>query len=75
MKKPNIVFIMADQMTAKALPFYGHSVVKATTLSRLAREGVVFENTYCNSPLCGPSRTSMMTGLLPSMLDRKATPP
>jgi len=66
MNKPNIVFIMADQMTAKALPFYGHSVVKATTLSRLAREGVVFENTYCNSPLCGPSRTSMMTGLLPS---------
>ena len=66
MKKPNIVFVMADQMTAKALPFYGHSVVKAPTLSRLAEEGVVFENAYCNSPLCGPSRTSMMTGLLPS---------
>ena len=57
---------MADQMSAKALPFYGHPVVKAPTLSRLAEEGVVFENAYCNSPLCGPSRTSMMTGLLPS---------
>ena len=66
MEKPNIVFVMADQMTAKALPFYGHSVVKAPTLSRLAKEGIVFENAYCNSPLCGPSRTSMMTGLLPS---------
>lgn len=53
-------------MSAKALPFYGHPVVKAPTLSRLAKEGVVFENAYCNSPLCGPSRTSMMTGLLPS---------
>lgn len=66
MQKPNIVFIMADQMSAKALPFYGHPVVQAATLSRLAREGVVFENAYCNSPLCGPSRTSMMSGLLPS---------
>ena len=53
-------------MSAKALPFYGHPVVKAPTLSRLAEEGVLFENAYCNSPLCGPSRTSMMTGLLPS---------
>ena len=66
MEKPNILFIMADQMSAKALPFYGHPVVKAPTLSRLAEEGVLFENAYCNSPLCGPSRTSMMTGLLPS---------
>ena len=66
MKKPNIVFVMADQLSAKALPFYGHPVVKASTLSRLAAEGVVFENAYCNSPLCGPSRTSMMSGLLPS---------
>ena len=66
MEKPNIVFVMPDQLTAKALPFYGHAVVKAPTLSRLAEEGVVFENAYCNSPLCGPSRTSMMTGLLPS---------
>ena len=65
MEKPNIVFVMADQMTAKALPFYGHSVVKAPTLLRLAEEGVVFENAYCNSPLCGLFRTSMMTGLLP----------
>ncbi len=66
MRQPNIVFVMADQMSAKALPFHGHGVVKAPTLSRLAREGVVFENAYCNSPLCGPSRLSMMSGRLPS---------
>lgn len=64
--RPNILFVMADQMSAKALPMYGHPVVKARTLSRLASEGVVFENAYCNSPLCGPSRASMMTGQLPS---------
>ena len=65
MAKPNIVFIMADQMSAKALPDYGHKVVKTPALSRLATEGVLFENCYCNSPLCGPSRLSMMSGLLP----------
>ncbi|MDA9939277.1 hypothetical protein N9C37_02225, partial [Planktomarina temperata] len=40
MKQPNIVFVMADQLSAKALPFYGHKVVKAPAMSRLAREGV-----------------------------------
>lgn len=66
MDRQNIVFVMADQMSAKAMPFHGHRVVKARTLSRLAREGAVFDTAYCNSPLCGPSRLSMMSGLLPS---------
>ena len=66
MDRPNIVFVMADQMSGMAMPFHGHPVVRAPALSQMAREGVVFENAYCNSPLCGPSRTSMMTGQLPS---------
>ena len=66
MSKPNILFIMADQMSAKAMPMYGHKNVKTPALSRLADEGVVFENAYCNSPLCGPSRLSMMSGRLPA---------
>ncbi len=65
MQKPNTLFIMADQMSAKALPIYGHKVVRTPAISRLAEEGVVFKNAYCNSPLCGPSRLSMMSGLLP----------
>ena len=65
MKQPNILLVMADQMSAKALPMYGHKVVRTPALSRLAEEGVVFETAYCNSPLCGPSRLSMMAGLLP----------
>ncbi len=65
MERPNILFIMADQMSAKALSAYGHQVTKTPAIDRLASEGVVFENAYCNSPLCGPSRLSMMSGLLP----------
>ena len=44
MKQPNFLFIMADQMAAPALPFYGHPVVQTPHLSRLAENGVVF---YC----------------------------
>ncbi len=67
-ERPNILCIMADQLTAPAMPFYGHPIVKAPHLSALAEEGVVFENAYCNSPLCAPSRFSMLTGKLPSRI-------
>lgn len=59
---------MADQMAAPALPFYGHPLVQAPYLSRLAREGVVFDAAYCPSPLCAPSRAGTMTGQLPSRI-------
>ena len=61
-KAPNIVVIQADQMTAFALSIYGHSLVKTPHIDRLAQQGTVFENAYCNFPLCVPSRTSMMAG-------------
>lgn len=64
--KPNILFIMADQLAARYLPMYGHSLVKTPHLSRLAAEGVVFENCYSSSPLCAPARATIMNGLLPS---------
>jgi choline-sulfatase len=68
MKKPNFLFIMADQMAAPALPMYGHPVVQTPHLSLLAENGVVFDNAYCNSPLCAPSRFSMLSGQLPSRI-------
>ncbi|MDJ0943047.1 MAG: choline-sulfatase [Kiloniellales bacterium] len=63
---PNIVFIMADQLAAPALPAYGHRTVKAPHIQGLAERGVVFDAAYCNSPLCAPSRFSMLSGRLPS---------
>ncbi|MEE8532663.1 MAG: choline-sulfatase [Alphaproteobacteria bacterium] len=67
-KLPNILFVMADQLAAPALPAYGHGVVKAPHLDALAAGGVVFDNAYCNSPLCAPSRFSMFAGLLASRI-------
>ena len=67
-RQPNILLVMADQLSAFALPCYGHPVVKAPHIMRLAAEGVLFENAYCNSPLCAPSRYSMLAGRLPSRI-------
>lgn len=67
-EKPNILFIQADQLTPFALPFYGHSLVKTPHLDKLAKEGVIFDSAYCNSPLCAPSRFSMLSGQLASRI-------
>ncbi|KAL1991111.1 hypothetical protein VTN49DRAFT_5615 [Thermomyces lanuginosus] len=68
-KKPNILYIMADQMAAPLLSFHDKSSpIKTPNLQRLADEGVVFDNAYCNSPLCAPSRFVMVTGQLPSKI-------
>ena len=66
MKNPNILFIQVDQLAASALSAYGNGFVKTPALDRLAQDGVVFENAYCNFPLCAPSRFSMATGRLAS---------
>jgi len=61
-KRLNVLFLMADQLAAPFLPAYGQKVVKSPHIDRLAGEGVVFDNFYCASPLCAPSRFTMMAG-------------
>jgi choline-sulfatase len=61
-KRPNVLLIMADQMTPYALRAYGNSAALTPHIDRLAERGVLFENMYCNSPLCTPSRMSMLSG-------------
>ena len=62
--QPNILVIMVDELAPQALSCYGHPVVKSPNIDRLANSGVVFDNAYCNSPLCTPSRASFMSGQL-----------
>ncbi|TLY87739.1 MAG: choline-sulfatase [Gammaproteobacteria bacterium] len=66
--RPNLLILMADQLTAGALPAYGGKVAKTPHLDELADAGVVFESFYCNSPLCAPSRCSWLAGQLPSKI-------
>lgn len=65
-EQPNILIVMADQLTPGVLPAYGNRVAKTPHLDALARDGAVFERAYCNSPLCAPSRMVLMSGRLPS---------
>ena len=66
--QPNIQFIQADQMTVFALKHYGNPLVRTPNIDRLAANGVVFENGYCNNPICASSRFSMMSGQLSSKI-------
>ena len=62
-KGPNILILQADQLAAPALGLYG-GFAHTPHLEALAGDGTVFENAYCNYPLCAPSRFSMLTGQL-----------
>jgi choline-sulfatase len=66
--RPNILILMADQLTAGALRCYGGKVARTPNIDNLAAEGVLFESFYTNSPLCAPSRFSFMAGQLPSRI-------
>ncbi|WP_423909957.1 choline-sulfatase [Candidatus Spongiihabitans sp.] len=58
----NILIVMTDQLTAKALGCYGHNEVISPNIDRIANQGVLFETAYSSSPLCAPGRYAFMTG-------------
>ncbi len=67
--KPNILYIMADQLAAPLLSMHNpKSQIRTPNLDNLAAKSVVFDSAYCNSPLCAPSRMAMVTGQLPSKI-------
>jgi arylsulfatase A-like enzyme len=63
--RPNILLIFTDQQTYRAMSCAGNSYLSTPAMDRLAAEGVRFENAYCTSPVCGPARGSLVTGLMP----------
>jgi len=62
MKKTNIVFITTDQQRKDTLGCYGNSFIQTPCLDKMASEGIVFDRAYCESPICMPSRVTMITG-------------
>lgn len=62
MLRPNLLVIMSDEHAPTYSSVYGHPLVQTPNMERLAALGITFDNAYCNSPLCMPSRMSFMTG-------------
>jgi arylsulfatase A-like enzyme len=60
--RPNILFICTDQQRYDALGCYGNDRIGTPAIDGLAREGTLFEQCYVQSPVCAPSRASLMTG-------------
>ncbi|MDF1811925.1 MAG: sulfatase [Verrucomicrobiales bacterium] len=66
-EKPNVVFILADDLGWADTTLYGHtSLYETPNLERLAKRGMTFERAYTASPLCSPTRSSILTGLHPA---------
>jgi arylsulfatase A-like enzyme len=61
-RPPNFLFILSDNHRWDAWGGAGHPFVRTPALDRLAREGLVFQNAFCTTPLCSPARASFLTG-------------
>lgn len=66
-KRPNFLFIIADQLRADHLGCYGNTVVRTPNIDRLAAEGFVADRFFVASPICMPNRASLLTGRMPSL--------
>ena len=62
MARKNVLFIMCDQLRWDYLSCAGHPTLNTPNIDSLAKRGVLFNNAFCQSPLCGPSRMSFYTG-------------
>jgi len=61
--RPNILFVLCDDLRWDALGCAGHPHLKTPHIDRLAKEGVFFQNAFCTMSLCSPSRASILSGL------------
>ncbi|NAS12420.1 sulfatase family protein [Poritiphilus flavus] len=62
---PNIVFIMSDDHAVQAISAYGHPIshlAPTPNIDRIAKNGVLFQNSFCTNSICGPSRAVILTG-------------
>ena len=65
LKKPNIIYIMADDLTTQAISVYGgifKDIAPTPNIDRVASEGMLFQDVLCTNAICGPSRSAILTG-------------
>jgi arylsulfatase A-like enzyme len=62
----NIILINTDQQKRDSLSVYGNTIVQTPNIDSITRRGMVFDNAFTTTPICGPARASMLTGLFPS---------
>jgi arylsulfatase A-like enzyme len=65
-RKPNIIFILADDLGWKDTSLYGSKFCETPNIEKLAQRGMMFTQAYAANPLCSPTRASIMTGLYPA---------
>jgi len=65
-KKMNVLFIISDDLTTTAVSAYENQACQTPNIDKLASEGMRYTRTYCQFPVCGPSRASFMFGYYPS---------
>ena len=63
--RPNVLLLLTDQQTMRAMSAYGNPYLHTPNMDRLAHSGTRFAISYCTSPVCGPSRSSIVTGRMP----------
>ncbi|HAL14636.1 MAG TPA: sulfatase, partial [Planctomycetaceae bacterium] len=66
--KPNIVFIMIDDLGWSDLAVQGNPLVDTPRIDQFARQGMRFTNAYAAAPVCSPTRAAVLTGLAPARL-------
>ncbi len=67
-RRPNILWYCTDQQRFDTIGALGNPYVSTPTLDKLVNEGTVFTHSYCQSPICTPSRSSFMTGMYPGRI-------
>ena len=65
-RRPNILWICTDQQRYDTVGCLNNPHIDTPVLDRLCAEGVAFSRTYCQSPVCQPSRASFLSGLYPN---------
>lgn len=65
-RKPNVLFVICDQLRADHVGFAGNHVVRTPNIDSIAAKGTVFDNTWVANPVCMPNRSTIMTGRMPT---------